>query len=479
MPTSGAVSLSGNIGREYKNATTNATTKMSDLYGGTNGNPFIPASGPISLGKLRGTRYQTNPGPNYVASSGGRKETWDSFTVPVGHEAIWIELAGAGGGGGGYYYNYVDKKTTYTYEGGGGGGGTLAVHDTSTNLIPGDSYTFQIGTGGAGGQGTGDGTAGGGSVLIKSGSPWMTAPGGSQGTPVQPGAGGGASTGSGVTYYVAGNAAIGSTGGGVGLYSTGGGSLAVGVAEEGVKGGGGSGSTANGGNGSSGGNGWYYFMYTWDPMYAGGQKIIAYSAGSSGAFQVPDGITKLYVIMSGGGGGGGGGSGYGAGSAGSAGNFGTYTLTVSPGQSIGYSQAAGGEGGSNGINNCGGDGYNWVIFSNVGNARKGRGGFGYNNGLTGTGSGCLYSGYPTGGWSGGGGGSSSITVGATTYVVAGGTGGDGGIYYTGGGHGTGGAGGGSSGNSGGAPGGSGSSAGYYPNYAANGAPGYIIFQWGY
>lgn len=121
-----------------------------------------------------------------------------TYTVPAGVYRLRVRVQGAGGGGGG-----ADGGSAQAGCGGGGGGGSYV--EQVYQVVPGQTFTYTIGTGGAGGvAGNNAGTAGGGTTFDNGGS-ILTAAGGT----------GGASVG------VAGTA-FGFAGGGIGGVPTGG-----------------------------------------------------------------------------------------------------------------------------------------------------------------------------------------------------------------------------------------------------------------
>lgn len=196
-----------------------------------------------------------------------------SYTTPAGCTSIYVEAIGAGGGGGGAD-SAVDAR--YQASGGGGSGAYVAKYFTVT---PSTSYTYAIGTGGAGGANTGASGSTGGSTTFTVGGTTITATGGTggqgyqsngsnSGRPARGGGGGTATNGDlnvdgnagsmgfvntdGIQYYATGSGGGSFFGGGAqGLNTTGAGTA-------GTSGGGGSGaasSLATGNAGGAGGNG--------------------------------------------------------------------------------------------------------------------------------------------------------------------------------------------------------------------------------
>ncbi len=84
-----------------------------------------------------------------------------SFTVPKGITSITIETWGGGGAGGGV-------STALASKGGGGGGGGGYNKVTNYTVIPGNTYSITVGTGGSSSWGGGDGGDGGDSYFESS-----------------------------------------------------------------------------------------------------------------------------------------------------------------------------------------------------------------------------------------------------------------------------------------------------------------------
>lgn len=143
--SSSNVSL-GAIGREFKNSSSTSQISLSQLYGGTNGQPGIPASGQINIGAFVGKRYQAVP--YYYSAPLGTQ----TLNMPYGHYILCLITACSDGGGGGAGAN----EYTYGFSSGGGGGGAGALWNSNTDFVPykfsslGASYTTYIGAGGAG-----------------------------------------------------------------------------------------------------------------------------------------------------------------------------------------------------------------------------------------------------------------------------------------------------------------------------------------
>lgn len=162
----------------------------------------------------------------------------ETFTVPAGVSKLKVEVWGGGGKGG---------SRTSTGGGGGGGGGGYAM--TVFNVIPGATYSYQVGTGSS----ANTSVAANNSFFIKDGSNKVTANAGSSvGNSATGGTGGtGAVTGPDGTGTLT---FTGGTGVTAGAYGGGGGSSA-GTASNGA-----TGTTFTGGiaptGGGNGGNGW-------------------------------------------------------------------------------------------------------------------------------------------------------------------------------------------------------------------------------
>ncbi|PWB22195.1 T9SS sorting signal type C domain-containing protein [Flavobacterium sp. HTF] len=88
-------------------------------------------------------------GQDFTDSTPGNSKTW---TVPAGITSITVECWGAGGGGGG----------ARTYAAAGGGTGGAYTRKTFTGLVPGTTYQYTVGQGGAGGTNSGGNGATGG-----------------------------------------------------------------------------------------------------------------------------------------------------------------------------------------------------------------------------------------------------------------------------------------------------------------------------
>jgi Glycine-rich domain len=95
-----------------------------------------------------------------------------TFTVPAGITTLLVQFYGAGGGGG----------EGSTLRGGGGGAGAYVMSVVS--VTPGDTYTIDVGEGGAGGtNGQAGGNGGDTSIIDPSGNVIVAAGGGAGGQP--------------------------------------------------------------------------------------------------------------------------------------------------------------------------------------------------------------------------------------------------------------------------------------------------------
>lgn len=204
-----------------------------------------------------------------VACGGGAVSgTW---TVPCGVTSITVEVygsgGGAGGGGGGSNGGFFSTR-------GGGGAGGGAYTSITITVIPGATFTYNIGTSGCGGSGGGDGSSGnngtnggnstftgadaGGTPinLIANGGIRGTTGSGTGGSPGNGGAGGTASGGTTNLNGVAGNNGSGGNGGagGAGAGPAGGaGGPNTNNPGSSFGGGGAGGGNSSGGNGGAGG----------------------------------------------------------------------------------------------------------------------------------------------------------------------------------------------------------------------------------
>lgn len=169
-----------------------------------------------------------------------------SWTAPAGITSISVQCWGGGGGGGGAYNTSLFGGNV-SGSGGGGGGYTSKTF----TVVPGTSYNYVVGLGGAGGTGGGNGAKGGNTTFTVAGVT-ITANGGGGGGGKKASGGNAGSTGG-----------AGGTGvGGTVNYSGGNGAGATGNQSPGG-GGGGAGSSANGAAGTTtvggaGGSGNYY-----------------------------------------------------------------------------------------------------------------------------------------------------------------------------------------------------------------------------
>ncbi|WP_044117959.1 T9SS type A sorting domain-containing protein [Alkaliflexus imshenetskii] len=121
----------------------------------------------------------------------------------------------------------------------------------------------------------------------------------------------------------------------------------------------------------------------------GDMKVETFTTPGNGTWTVPAGVTQITVEAWGGGGGGGGSnSNNNGGSGGGGGGYATYTITVTPGQSIPYTVGAGGSGGA-ANNSFAGNGGNSAILSLTANGGTGGRGNAGAAGVGGEGSGGI------------------------------------------------------------------------------------------
>jgi hypothetical protein len=160
----------------------------------------------------------TAPRGMQVFTSGG------TFTIPANVTSVKVTAVGGGGGGGGA----TDPGSSITNYGGGGGGGGNCI-SLLTNLIPGNTLSITIGSGGAAGNNGGGAGGSGSASTVASGTQTITtitAGGGAGGSSGSGGVGGTATNG---TFNIAGQ---------VGSFSTGGNTLfGFGSGTQGVAGG--------------------------------------------------------------------------------------------------------------------------------------------------------------------------------------------------------------------------------------------------
>jgi Concanavalin A-like lectin/glucanases superfamily len=255
------------------------------IISGTNGGLFIYGSGGTTV--------------NTYTSSG----TW---IAPTGVTSVTVELWGGGGGGGG------NGGTQFLISAGAGGGGQYVKYVYT--VIPGNSYTFVIGSAGTAGSGVGVDGGNGGATTFDSGA--LSAAGGSKGQSGNTGAQGG----NGGSTTPPGSPVDTENGG------TGGNGLGGGPAG----GGGGGGSGAPGLAGNAGGNGRKV------PNSGYGAGAAAQPNGGPGGRGGGANVSPFngQAPSSGPGGGGGGAGGDGGGSrAGGAGSKGQIRLTFTPSSS--------------------------------------------------------------------------------------------------------------------------------------------------
>ncbi|MDP2067497.1 MAG: hypothetical protein Q8K04_00905, partial [Lutibacter sp.] len=148
--------------------TTHSTNFLNTLSGKFNGKRIVK---PVSIWlTIMLTVFMS-------ANIWAQTQTFDAngtFTVPAGVTSVTVKAWGAGGGGGG-------SANVNNATGGGGGGGSYATK-TSVAVVPGNTYSITVGSGGIGGINTGtNGTAGGFST-VTFGTNTITAAGGGGGT---------------------------------------------------------------------------------------------------------------------------------------------------------------------------------------------------------------------------------------------------------------------------------------------------------
>jgi hypothetical protein len=180
----------------------------------------------------------------------------NSWTVPSGVKSVSAVLVGGGGGGAGSRGDRGEGNT-------GGAGGGLAYG--SFVVIPGETLTINVGSGGSPGGSDSDGGSGGTSSIVRGGTTLMSASGGSGGVSrsTNSTSGGTPSWSSSITSSGGGNGGSGGGasdnnsgggGGGAGGYSGNGGAGGnAGSGTAGSGGGGGGGGATNSGGGYSGG----------------------------------------------------------------------------------------------------------------------------------------------------------------------------------------------------------------------------------
>ncbi|GIP25480.1 hypothetical protein J23TS9_06100 [Paenibacillus sp. J23TS9] len=236
-------------GKKFSNANGNGLTGTMPNRGA----PALKVGDTLLAGYYSGGKVGTPPVGKQEFSTVGTY----NFTIPEGVTRITVVLSGGGGGGGGGYNGTA----------GGGGGATGGVSIGTLNVVPGQSCSIVVGSGGKGGNGTTGGSAekgsdGGSSSLSVNGFT-ITAYGGGGGYPGtynggsgNPGTGG--SPGSGFSTY------------GFGVSGGSGGSAPKnnGVGGYGAKHGFGSGGDGGsgdgisiGGSGSSGSSGRVFILY--------------------------------------------------------------------------------------------------------------------------------------------------------------------------------------------------------------------------
>ena len=157
---------------------------------------------------------ETGEGWEISFLSSGRLQVTDNAKIDV------FLVGGGGGGGGGSHLSGTGGNSSGAYAGGGGGGGGYTSTYTGVQIIGGEEYTIEVGSGGTGGKSATAGTGGYGGTGGTSTAFGYEALGGNGGATGRPSGGAGGSGGS---------------GGGGGLYNTSSGSPAGGPAGNGGK----------------------------------------------------------------------------------------------------------------------------------------------------------------------------------------------------------------------------------------------------
>lgn len=234
-----------------------------------------------------------------------------SWTCPVGVTSLQIECWGAGGG-----------SSTGTDGEGGGGGGAYSI-ETALVVIPGTTYTANVGQAGTPGVAGGDtwfsatgavlakggaagsGTTGGAGGASASGVGDTKFSGGAGGDGVagnSGGGGGGAGAGTGAVGG-AGTAASGGAGGAGGIATAGGGtggtggSYPAGTGQKGTYPGGGSGGGSAGSNGVSGAHGKIYLTWTAGTTAASAKDLVTLARAKQSNRQITDtSFDTLYTL---------------------------------------------------------------------------------------------------------------------------------------------------------------------------------------
>ncbi len=146
------------------------------FYGGNGGNGLYGGGGGGAAGfsATNMTGGAGGQGVVVISPVGGTnvvKTSGSSYTVPAGITTIKVWAIGAGGGGGGA--TDIDPSS-------GGGGGAGGVAYRTFVVVPGNTISYSLGTGGAGGIDTNNGTDGG-STTFTVGATTITANGGAGG----------------------------------------------------------------------------------------------------------------------------------------------------------------------------------------------------------------------------------------------------------------------------------------------------------
>ena len=354
-------------------------------------------------------------GGGFIAPTAGTNSGLGYYTfnwvAPPGVTSVNVVCIGGGAGGG--------SNNGISVGGGGGGGGGLGWKN-NIPVVPGTTYTVQVGSGGTGGGGAGGDTWFINSTTVKGG-------GGSSGNNGGSGSNGGAGGSfvgdGGGTGYRGGHAtgSLPGGGGGAGGYAN--------ISNGGIGGAGGQSAPCNQGNGGAGGGG--------GAVATGGGRTTGGSGGGNGIYGALDGgkftcpqnegitVTGASSVSSGGGGGGGatgngvaGGGSSTSGSTNAAGSVAGYYGGGGGGQLIGGSSVAAANGAQGAMRIVWGSGRSFsasgsVVFATVVNGATlgtggggGAAGYGANGGAGGSAASVAHA----GGTGGTGGGSISVTT---------------------------------------------------------------------
>lgn len=231
----------------------------------------------------------------------------ETFIVPSGVTSITVSVWGAGGGGGG---------SSVSGDGGSGGGGGGATTRTIT-VTPGDTFTYNVGAGGAGGLANATLAGNGANTTFVNGGLGinMIGNGGSGGARNRGAAGTGGNASGGTTNMPGQNGTIGDTSGQaggnsgavVGIFGAGGASVTNATGNNGIiPGGGGGGAERPGGgtrNGGNGANGQVRITFTCPSVTvnAGVDQTLAACATTATltGSAIPVGMTGTWTVVTG------------------------------------------------------------------------------------------------------------------------------------------------------------------------------------